>query len=99
MKALFQFASRALALLALTAPLQAQLDLPDAPKPRPKDPGVDLPRAPRGDVAPGNTSGQRGGLELPGTTGPGEGGTVEAPEGGAPARPRSPGRCGRLSQV
>lgn len=86
MNALFQFASGAVALLTLSTLASAQLDLPDAPKPRPKDPGVDLPRTPRGDVAPGSTGGQRGGLELPGTSG-----TGEAPAAGTPVAPAAPG--------
>ena len=84
MKALFQFVSSAFALLTLATAASAQLDLPDSPKPRPKDPGVDLPRAPRGDVAPNGTGGQRGGLELPGTNGSA---ASEAPAASGPVAP------------
>ena len=93
MKLILKFATIPFGVFLSAQVATAQLDLPERPTPPPTEDGVDLPPAPRGDVAPGNKgSGQRGGLSLPGSRGgpvtpkeasgiaeiPAESGSVEA---------------------
>lgn len=94
MKLILKFATIPFGVFLSAQVASAQLDLPERPTPLPTDEGVDLPRTPRGDLAPGNNgSGQRGGLELPGNR-TGQGDSKEAP-----VNPVTPAEAGSVEAI